>query len=136
MIGNWRTDALARLMDPRARFVRTLVFLGVGVGIAYLLVSVFTRVQLVQTPVQEAELSRMTTAKGAYEADVATLARLRPSLAKGAPAQQRRVGLTYQRASDDCLLAARLYASAAAVLDPGFVSVRGLPASLQELQCR
>ena len=136
MINNWRTDTLARLMDPRARVLRTLVFLGIGVGIAYFLVSIFTRVQLVQTPAQEAALTRMTAAKGAYEAGVATLARLRPGLAKGAAAQQRRVGLAYQRASDDCLLAARLYASAAAMLDPGFVSVRGLPLSLPELACR
>lgn len=136
MIGNWRSDVLARLMDPRARVVRTLVFLAIGIGIAYLIVSVFTRVQLVQTPAQEAALSRMSAAKGAYDSDVATLARLRPSLAKATPAQRGRIGLAYQRASDDCLLATRLYASAASTLEAGFVSVRGLPASLQELACR
>ena len=130
------SEMLATLLEPRARLARTLLFLVIGLAIAYVIYSVFSRVQLVQTPAQDAALANMRAAKSAYDADVASLMRLRGRLATVPLTQQRRLGHAYMKASQNCLLAVKLYADAATGLNSGFIAVRRLPGALEELPCR
>jgi len=127
---------LATLLEPRARLARTLIFLVIGLAIAYVISSVFTHTQLVQTPAQDVALTKMRAAKSAYDADVMSLMHLRGRLVTAPLALQRRLGAAYMKASQDCFLAAKLYADAATGLHPSFLAARRLPGSLEELPCR